>query len=161
MARLRISLTSLFMLTAISALAVALCYSRYEVSRLHEQIAKLNRELDSKLPLRFLEIKAQIEQQCADAKTPVTVISSGYSGSAYLVGFAYFEPQTGVSKNSSFTLRYNQKGRFVGAIRDAPFLQAQPDEDGECGLKISVVDPDHALTAAEYDAQVSNKDGDQ
>ncbi len=134
MARLRISLTSLFVLTAIAALVVALCFSRFEVSRLNQENAELNSELNTNLPIRSLEIKAQIEQQTAAAKMPVTVISSGYTGSAYLVGFSYFDPQTGVSKSSSFTLRYNQKGRFVGSIRDAPFLQSQADEDGERGL---------------------------
>ncbi len=56
MAATRVSPTSLFLLTTVSALVVVLSYSRYEVARLNEKVAKLNKELDSALPLRELEI---------------------------------------------------------------------------------------------------------
>ena len=56
MAATRVSPTSLFHLTTVSALVVVLSYSRYEVARLNEKVAKLNKELDSALPLRELEI---------------------------------------------------------------------------------------------------------
>lgn len=88
-----------------------------------------------------MEIAGQIERQTAAAKTPVTVSSTTYSGSTYLIGFEYFDPETGARTTSSFKLRYEENGRHVGAIRDDPFLSPEPDADGERGLRITVVDP--------------------
>lgn len=146
MARIRLSLASIFWLTATVALAIALIYSRVEISQ-------LTKELRNVVPLREMEIAAQIERQTAAAKIPVTVTSSMYSGNTYLIGFEYFDPSTGARSSSSFKLRYDQNGRHIGAIRDAPFLSAQPDDGGERGLRITVVDPLFAEIANDYDAK--------
>ena len=89
MKRFRLSLTSMFLLTAIVALAVALTYARLE-------IAQLSKELKSVVPLREMEIAAQIERQTAAAKMPVNVIGSTYTGNTYLIEFEYFDSKTGI-----------------------------------------------------------------
>lgn len=144
MKRIRLSLMSMFLLTAIVALVIALAYSRFE-------IAQLSKELNSVAPLRAMEIAAQIERETAAAEMPVTVISTMYSGNTYLIGFEYFDPVTGARTASSFKLRYEQNGRHVGAIRDDPFLSPEPDETGERGLRIIVVDPLFKELAKEHD----------
>jgi hypothetical protein len=146
MKRIRFSLANLLLLTAIVALTIALVYSRLEIS-------KLTSELENVIPLREIEVYAQIERQTAAAKTPVVVTSSTYTGSTYLINFEYFDSTTGARTGSSFLLRYEKNGRHVGVIRDASFLSPQPDESGERGLRITVVDPLYAEIASEYDAK--------
>ncbi len=113
MNRIRLSLANMFLITALVALTIALIYSRLE-------ILQLTRELKNVVPLREMEIAAQIERQTAAAKIPVTVTSTMYSGNTYLIGFEYFDPSTGTRTPSSFKLRYELNGRHVGAIRDVP-----------------------------------------
>ena len=144
MKRIRFSLTSMFLVTAIVALVIALAYSRYEV-------AQLTKEFNSVVPLREIEIASQIERATADARMPVTVTSSMYTGNTYVIGFEYFDPKTGARRNSSFKLRYEKNGRHVGVIRDDPFLSPEPDEHGERGLRITVIDPLFAPVAEMYD----------
>lgn len=146
MKRIRFSLANLLLLTAIVALTIALVYSRLEIS-------KLTSELENVIPLREIEVYAQIERQTAAAKTPVVVTSSTYTGSTYLINFEYFDSTTGARTGSWFLLRYEKNGRHVGVIRDASFLSPQPDESGERGLRITVVDPLYAEIASEYDAK--------
>ncbi|QDV26968.1 hypothetical protein [Aureliella helgolandensis] len=146
MTRIRLSLASIFWLTATVALAIALIYSRVEISQ-------LTRELRNVVPLREMEIAAQIERQTSAVKLPVSITSTMYSGNTYLIEFEYFDPLTGTRTPSSFKLRYEQNGRHVGAIRDDPFLSPQPDEGGERGLRITVIDPLFAELANEYDAK--------
>ena len=144
MKRIRFSLTSMFLVTTIVALVIALAYSRFEV-------AQLSKELNSIVPLREMEIIAQIERTTADAKMPVTVKSTMYTGNNYLIGFEYFDPKTGARTASSFILRFENNGRHVGAIRDDPFLSLEPDEFGERGLNITVIDPRFSQFAERHD----------
>ena len=113
----------------------------------------MNAELDHIVPLRELEIKAQLERQTAEAGMPVTMTGSTYSGNSYLITFEYFEPESGLRSNSVFTLRYDGKGHHVGAIRDDAFLSEKPDASGERGMKVSVIDPLFADIAKEADAE--------
>ena len=144
MKRIRFSLTSMFLVTTIVALVIALAYSRFEV-------AQLSRELNNVVPLREMEIMSQIERATADAKMPVTVNRTMYTGNTYLIGFEYFDPKTGARTSSSFKLRYENNGRHVGVIRDDPFLSPEPDEHGERGLRITVIDPLFSPVAEMYD----------
>ncbi|MEO8268732.1 MAG: hypothetical protein ABI557_03365 [Aureliella sp.] len=144
MKRIRLSLTSMFVLTAFVALAIALIYSRLE-------IAQLTKELKSVVPIRAIEIAAQIERQTAAAKMPITVSGTMYTGNTYLITFEYFDPKTGTRKTSTFKLRYEHNGRHVGVIIDDPFLSPEPDEGGERGLRITVIDPLFAELAKEHD----------
>ena len=144
MKRIRFSLSSMFLVTTIVALVIALAYSRFEV-------AQLTKELNSVVPLREMEIASQIERATADAEMPVTVKSTMYSGNTYLIGFEYFDPKTGARTSSSFKLRYENNGRHVGVIRDDPFLSPEPDEHGERGLRITVIDPLFSQIAEKHD----------
>jgi len=146
MKRIRFSLASMLLLTAIVALTITLIYSRLEISQ-------LTKELRNVVPLREIEVGAQIERQTAVAKIPVSITSYMYTGSTYHIGFEYFDPLTGARTPSSFLLRYDKKGRHVGVIRDALFLSPQPDEGGERGLRIAVIDPLYAELVKEYDAK--------
>ena len=150
MKRVRFSLTSMFLLTTIVALVIALAYSRFEV-------AQLTRELNSVVPMREMEVASQIERATADAKMPVTVKSTMYSANTYLIEFEYFDPKTGTRTTSSFKLRYENNGRLVGVIRDDPFLSPEPDEHGERGLRITVIDPPFSQTAKEHDRSKNSK----
>jgi hypothetical protein len=140
----------MFLLTTVVALVIALAYSRFEV-------AQLTKELDSVVPLREMEIASQIERATADAKMPVTVQSTMYSGNTYLIGFEYFDPKSGTRTSSSFKLRYEDNGRHVGVIRDDPFLSPKPDEHGERGLRITVIDPLFSQIAKEHDGSKNSR----
>jgi hypothetical protein len=140
----------MFLLTTVVALVIALAYSRFEV-------AQLTRELKSVVPLREMEIASQIERATADAKMPVTVQSTMYSGNTYLIGFEYFDPKSGTRTSSSFKLRYEDNGRHVGVIRDDPFLSPKPDEHGERGLRITVIDPLFSQIAKEHDGSKNSR----
>lgn len=150
MKRIRFSLASMFLVTTVVALLIALACSRFEV-------AQLTRELNSVVPLREIELASQIERATADAKTPVAVKSTMYTGSTYLIVFEYFDPKTGTRTSSSFILRYENNGRYVGVIRDDPFLSPEPDEHGERGLHITVIDPLFPQIAEEHDGDKSSK----
>jgi hypothetical protein len=144
MKRIRFSLSSIFLFTTIVALVTALAYSRFEV-------AQLTRELKNVVPLREMEVISQIEQATADAKMPVTVVNMKYFGNTYLIGFEYFDPKNGARISSSFKLHYEKNGRHVGFIRDDAFLSTEPDERGERGLCITVIDPRFSAVAEMYD----------
>ncbi len=104
-----------------------------------------------------MEIMSQIERATADAKMPVTVNRTMYTGNTYLIGFEYFDPKTGARTSSSFKLRYENNGRHVGVIRDDPFLSPEPDEHGERGLRITVIDPLFSPVAEMYDRRKKPK----
>lgn len=120
------------------------------------EVAQLSKELKSVVPLRAMEIAAQIERQTAAAKMPVTVIDTTYTGNTYLIGFEYFDSKTGTRTTSSFKLRYEENGRHVGAIRDDSFLSHEPDSQGERGLRITVIDPLYSEIAKAHDTAVDS-----
>jgi hypothetical protein len=122
-------------LVLVVALSVALALSQSE-------LAQLEQEMESVLPLRGLDVAAQVERVTAAAGVPAEVDSILYSGKTYLIRYAYFDPESGTKRGSSFKLRYEGKGEFVGVIRAAPYLKPKPDAQGERGLKITVTDPE-------------------
>ncbi|MBB3210738.1 hypothetical protein FHS27_006586 [Rhodopirellula rubra] len=131
----RYTISTVLLLSAIAALGIALVQSQMRT-------ASLQKEINSLTPLRELDIAAQVEDATAESGVPATVQSLAFdpTGPTYLVSYAYHAPDSGTPQTSSFLLTYKGDGKYVGHMRTGPYLDAEPDENGEFGTAIVVWD---------------------
>jgi len=133
----RISLSTALLLTAVVALCIALVQARAHIARLESEIGSL-------IPLRTLDIIAQVEAATESAGAPAMVELLAFSGNGptYRVAFTYLDANTGTPKSSSFILTHKGDGRYSGHLRTGPYLRNEPDEKGEWGTEVVVWDKD-------------------
>lgn len=152
---MRYTISALLLLTAVTALSIALVHARIRV-------ASLEKEVNSLSPLRELDIVAQVEDATAEFGVPATVQSLAFdpTGPTYLVSYAYHAPDSGALQTSTFLLTYKGDGKYAGHIRTGPYLRAEPDGNGERGTQVVVWDRKITdLLDGGSDQRLSNSNG--
>lgn len=137
--RFRFSLSTVLVLVAVAGLGLALARSRIQIRALEAEIRSLT-------PMRELDIASQVEAATAAAGIPATVESLAFdpTGPTFLVSYAYFAPETGDRQTSTFLLRHERDGKYVGYLRAGPFLAESSDEAGERGMEVVIRDKEIA-----------------
>ena len=116
--RMRFSLGSLLLWTAIVGLATAYIMNSRKLSRLQS-------ELDAHRPIPVAEVATQFEKATTIPPITVTVKDVRYSSTkdSYKIDFSWTDRTTNKSWFSDIHLKSDGYGAYYGTIRNGPFVQ--------------------------------------
>ncbi|TWT79719.1 hypothetical protein CA13_11260 [Planctomycetes bacterium CA13] len=76
-----------------------------------------------------------------------------------MAALPYVDPKDGNPTSGTIKLRHERDGRYRGVIRNEPFLKMEPDENGERGLIITVVDASLGFEPRPNEPEIKGDEG--
>jgi len=124
--RFRFSLRGLLAVVTIVCLALALLITFFQLSRIRQELAQANQQLQAMRPLAPEEVAAQLEEQTNYVSATGKVQDVRYSAAQdeYLVRFAYTIKKTGQTSMTEIRLKGDGFGQWAGAIQSPDFAAA-------------------------------------